>query len=198
MQKKNHAADILSLCSQISGFIMIQKRTLNFSLWKCIVCWMLSFVPRGVENNTPSQHWEILLPDTLSCRDAVHLFCLKVKRCSFYIVWDADFPMLAISANIGPVVTQCEHTFEAMYGRSKSWEAWTDGKTLIERQMENITQQGCEWGCVIGSLCLMLLLWNTAGGRGLQLNHSGMLIPRQNHHIPSSTCIERAVPCGRL
>lgn len=40
-------------------FIVIQKGTLNFSLWKCIVCWMVGvFVPRGVENNTTSQHRE--------------------------------------------------------------------------------------------------------------------------------------------
>lgn len=39
-------------------FIVIPKGTLNFSLWKCIVCWIVASVPRGVENNTPSQHWE--------------------------------------------------------------------------------------------------------------------------------------------
>lgn len=55
--EENDAPDILSLRFHVSVFIGIQKRTLNFSLWKCIVCWIVASVPRGVENNTPS-HWE--------------------------------------------------------------------------------------------------------------------------------------------
>lgn len=60
--EENDAPDILSLRLHVSVFIGIQKRTLNFSLWKCIVCWIVASVPCGVENNTPSQHtpshWE--------------------------------------------------------------------------------------------------------------------------------------------
>lgn len=88
LQRKHHAPDILSLCFHSSGFIVIQKRTLNFSLWKCIVCWMLGLVPRGVENNTPSQHWEkyycqiLWDPMSLSIRSA------STWSQGVYSVWD--------------------------------------------------------------------------------------------------------------
>lgn len=57
-------------------FIVIPKGTLNFSPWKCIVCWIVASVPRGVENNTPR---EILLPDILRCCVAPYSFCITVK-----------------------------------------------------------------------------------------------------------------------
>lgn len=66
--------------------LLFEKGTFNFTLRKRIVWHTVVFVPSGVENNTPSQHREILLPEILRCRVALHPFCLNVKPWVFFIV----------------------------------------------------------------------------------------------------------------
>lgn len=59
--------------------------TFNFTLRKLIVWRAVVFVPSGVENNTPSQHREILLPEISRCRLALHPFCRCVKPWDFFV-----------------------------------------------------------------------------------------------------------------
>lgn len=69
--------------------LLFEKKggTFNFTLRKLIVWRAVVFVPSGVENNTPSQHREILLPEISRCCLALHPFCLCVKPLGFFFIY---------------------------------------------------------------------------------------------------------------
>lgn len=91
--------------------LLFEKGTFNFTLRKRIVWHTVVFVPSGVENNTPSQHREILLPEILRCHVALHPFCINVKPWVFYCARCRQYCALTIGAMTEFVATCCHRAF---------------------------------------------------------------------------------------
>lgn len=81
----------------------------------CLVEWKITRYHNTVRNIT-TRYFELPWCCPFVLPQSETMFFLYCLGCLQYCV-------LKIRANTGPVVTQFEHTFEAMYGRSKSWEA---------------------------------------------------------------------------